>query len=297
MSRYIPDSFKAAAVRGAGATAAASCARFAGVTSSVVQIASGSTRNRTMMMAGCHRIRTYHASGGTCSEQAHRNLYCSKSKSPKKRFVKIVEVGPRDGLQNERKIVTTDNKLRFIQMLAEAGCPTVEAAAFVSPKWVPAMADGADVMQGLATWKRQLQPQTGDDDQCFSTEFSVLVPNIKGFDAAMTSGAADEVAIFASASEAFSKKNINCSIDESIERFRDVMVAAKDKGVPVRGYLSCVLGCPYQGEVPTESVARLSEKLVEMGCREVSLGDTIGVGTPTKTIQMLQDVEVSFFIM
>ena len=241
------------------------------------------------------RIRTYRASGGTCNEQAHRNLNCSKSKSPTKRFVKIVEVGPRDGLQNEKQIVSTDNKIRFIQMLAEAGCPTVEAAAFVSPKWVPAMADGADVMQGLATWKRQLQPQTGDADQCFSTEFSVLVPNIKGFDAAMISGAADEVAIFASASEAFSKKNINCSIDESIERFRDVMVAAKDKGVPVRGYVSCVLGCPYQGEVPTESVVRLSEKLVEMGCREVSLGDTIGVGTPTKTIQMLQDVEVRFF--
>jgi hydroxymethylglutaryl-CoA lyase len=240
------------------------------------------------MMAGHHQSRTYHASVDSCSERA-----CE-------RFVKIVEVGPRDGLQNEMKVVPTENKIRFIQMLAEAGCPTVEAAAFVSPKWVPAMADGAEVMEGLAKWRSQLR-QISDDSAsstcrkcCSSTEFSVLVPNIKGFNSAMKSGAADEVAIFASASEAFSRKNINCSIDASIERFRDVMVAAKDRGIPVRGYVSCVLGCPYQGEVSTESVARLSEKLMEMGCREISLGDTIGVGTPDKTIQLLQDVEVSF---
>mmetsp|Transcript_17942 Transcript_17942/g.29782 ORF Transcript_17942/g.29782 Transcript_17942/m.29782 type:complete len:404 (-) Transcript_17942:62-1273(-) len=287
MIRNIPGCFKAEAVRETGATAA-SCARFAGV-SSLVEIAS--TRNRTMI-AGRHRIRTYHANStsSACSEQAQRDRSYLKSESPK-RFVKIVEVGPRDGLQNERQIVPTDNKIRFIQMLAEAGCPTVEAAAFVSPKWVPAMADGADVMEGLATWRRQLRQQTSDDDKCSSTEFSVLVPNIKGFDAAMKSGAADEVAIFASASETFSRKNINCTIDESIARFRDVVVAAKDRGFPVRGYVSCVLGCPYQGEVTTESVARLSEKLIEMGCREISLGDTIGVGTPDKTIQMIHDVE------
>ena len=242
------------------------------------------------MMARHHQqSRTYHASVHTCSEGA-----CASKSDAHKRFVKIVEVGPRDGLQNEKKVVPTENKIRFIEMLAEAGCPTVEAAAFVSPKWVPAMADGVDVMEGLAKFRKS-QLQRKSDDKCWtSAEFSVLVPNIKGFNAAIKSGAVDEVAIFASASEAFSMKNINCSIDESIERFRDVMVAAKDREIPVRGYVSCVLGCPYQGEVPSESVARLSEKLVEMGCREISLGDTIGVGTPTKTIEMIQEVEVSF---
>ena len=272
--------------KGSVARAAASLSQFPITPSGVVDVPS--TRNRTMMARHHHQSRTYHASVSVCCE----NSSASKRSDESKRFVKIVEVGPRDGLQNEKRVVPTENKIQFIQMLAEAGCPTVEAAAFVSPKWVPAMADGADVMEGLAKWKSQLR-QTNRDDKC---EFSGLVPNIKGFDAAMKSGAADEVAIFASASEAFSMKNINCSIDESIERFRNVMVAAKERGVPVRGYVSCVLGCPYQGEVPTESVARLSEKLVEMGCREISLGDTIGVGTPVKTIEMLRDVEVSLYI-
>lgn len=279
MIRKIPGCAK-----GSVARAAASLSQLAITPSDVVD--TPRTRNRTMMARHRHQSRTYHASVSVCSE----NASASKRSDKSKRFVKIVEVGPRDGLQNEKKAVPTENKIQFIQMLAEAGCPTVEAAAFVSPKWVPAMADGSDVMEGLAKWKSQLRLTNSDDDKC---EFSVLVPNIKGFEAAMKSGAADEVAIFASASEAFSKKNINCSIDESIERFRGVMLAAKERGIPVRGYVSCVLGCPYQGEVPTESVARLSEKLVEMGCREISLGDTIGVGTPIKTIEMLRDVEVS----
>lgn len=279
MIRKISDCAK-----GSVARAAASLSQFAITPSDVV--VSPRTRNRTMMARHhYHQSRTYHASVYACSEYASTSTRSNNSK----RFVKIVEVGPRDGLQNEKKVVPTENKLQFIKMLAEAGCPTVEAAAFVSPKWVPAMADGADVMKGLAKWRSQLR-HTNRDDRC---EFSVLVPNIKGFEAAMKSGAADEVAIFASASEAFSKKNINCSIDESIERFRGVVLSAKERDIPVRGYVSCVLGCPYQGEVPTESVVRLSEKLVEMGCREISLGDTIGVGTPEKTIQMIQDVEVS----
>jgi hydroxymethylglutaryl-CoA lyase len=284
MIRSISDRAK-----GSVARAAASLSQIAITTSDGVDIPR--TRNRTMMARPRHhhhQSRTYRASGYVCSQ------HISASRSSKdKRFIKIVEVGPRDGLQNEKKVVPTENKIQFIQMLAEAGCPTVEAAAFVSPKWVPSMADGAAVMEGLAKWENQLRQTNSDDRRCPSTEFSVLVPNIKGFEAAMKSGAADEVAIFASASEAFSKKNINCSIDESIERFRDVMVSAKERDIPVRGYVSCVLGCPYQGEVPTESVAHLSEKLVEMGCREISLGDTIGVGTPGKTIQMIQDVEVS----
>ena len=215
----------------------------------------------------------------------------------KKRSVKIVEVGPRDGLQNEEKIVPTKNKVHLIRLLAEAGCPKVEATAFVSPKWVPAMADATDVMERITKWRRK-QPRfanntSGDSDS--GTKFSVLVPNLKGFDAAVKAGA-DEVAIFGSASEAFSMKNINCSIDESIERFREVTEAAKERGVPVRGYVSCVLGCPYQGKVPTSDVARLSEKLVELGCREISLGDTIGVGTPDQTVSMLREVEVSQFM-
>mmetsp|Transcript_22142 Transcript_22142/g.48238 ORF Transcript_22142/g.48238 Transcript_22142/m.48238 type:complete len:375 (-) Transcript_22142:110-1234(-) len=208
-----------------------------------------------------------------------------------KRKVKIVEVGPRDGLQNEKNFVPTESKIRLIRLLAEAGCPTIEAAAFVSPKWVPAMADAADVMEGISKLRQTLPQATNTSNVSgFRTEFSVLVPNMKGFNAAVEAGA-DEVAIFGSASEAFSMKNINCTIDESIERFRSVTEAATEQGIPVRGYVSMVLGCPYQGKVPTSDVARLSEKLVELGCREISLGDTIGVGTPDQTFRMLKDVE------
>jgi hydroxymethylglutaryl-CoA lyase len=189
--------------------------------------------------------------------------------------VKIVEVGPRDGLQNEKQTVPTQVKIELINRLADAGLKTVEATAFVSPKWVPQMADNAAVMAGI---KRQS-----------GVSYPVLVPNVKGFEAALAAGA-EEVAVFGAASEAFSQKNINCSIDESLERFRPVIEAAQRHNVRVRGYVSCVLGCPYQGEVAPEAVARIAQALYEMGCYEVSLGDTIGVGTPGKTQDMLEIV-------
>jgi len=189
--------------------------------------------------------------------------------------VKIVEVGPRDGLQNEKQSVPTALKIELIQRLADAGLSTVEATAFVSPKWVPQMADGAAVMRGI---RRQR-----------GVSYPVLVPNLKGLEAALAAGA-EEVAVFAAASEAFSQKNINCSIAESLERFRPVLEAAARHGVPVRGYVSCTLGCPYQGAVSPSAVARVAQALYQMGCYEISLGDTIGVGTPAKAQAMLATV-------
>jgi hydroxymethylglutaryl-CoA lyase len=187
--------------------------------------------------------------------------------------VKIVEVGPRDGLQNEPQSVPTSVKIELIDRLTDAGLPAVEATAFVSPKWVPQMADNAEVMAGIRR-KR-------------GTAYPVLVPNIKGFEAALASGV-EEVAVFAAASQAFSQKNINCSIAESLERFRPVTDAAKEHGIRVRGYLSCVLGCPYEGEVSAEAVASVAERLWQMGCYEVSLSDTIGTGTPGKAKAMIE---------
>jgi isopropylmalate/homocitrate/citramalate synthase len=189
--------------------------------------------------------------------------------------VKIVEVGPRDGLQNEKTPVATDVKLHFIDLLADAGLSVIEAAAFVSPKWVPQMADHAEIMQGL---KRRA-----------GVRYPVLAPNMKGYEAARAAGA-DEVAIFAAASEAFSQKNINCSIAESLDRFLPVLEAAKADSIAVRGYVSCVLGCPYQGDVPLADVTRVADALFSMGCYEVSLGDTIGVGTPEKARRMIEAV-------
>ena len=189
--------------------------------------------------------------------------------------VKIVEVGPRDGLQNEAKTVPAATKIRLIEGLADAGLTSIEAGAFVSPKWVPQMADSADVLAGLM--KRP------------NVRYSVLVPNMRGFDAAMAAGAA-EVAIFGAASETFSKKNINCSIKESLDRFAPVAEAAKKAGVPVRGYISCVLGCPYEGEIAPDAVADVAMRLQELGCYEISLGDTIGVGTPAKAVAMVERV-------
>lgn len=185
--------------------------------------------------------------------------------------VRIVEVGPRDGLQNE-KAVTTADKVALIHNLADAGFKTIESASFVSPKWVPQMADSADVLQ-------QIQRKKG-------VTYSALTPNLKGFELAMAAGA-DEVAVFGAASEAFSMKNINCSIEESLDRFAPVMEAAKAQGIRVRGYVSCVLGCPYQGEVPISEVVRVARQLHNMGCYEISLGDTIGVGTPIHAQRML----------
>lgn len=189
--------------------------------------------------------------------------------------VTLVEVGPRDGLQNEKTPVSTEVKLAFIDQLADAGLKVIEATAFVSPKWVPQMADHTEIMQGL-----QRRP---------GVRYPVLVPNMKGYEAARAVGA-DEIAVFAAASEAFSQKNINCSIAESLERFAPVVEAAKRDGVAVRGYVSCVLGCPYQGEVPLADVARVAKALYDMGCYEVSLGDTIGVGTPAKARAMIEAV-------
>lgn len=186
-------------------------------------------------------------------------------------FVKIVEVGPRDGLQNESRLVSTGAKIALIDGLAATGLRTVESGAFVSPKWVPQMAGSAEVLAGI-------KPRPG-------VSYPVLVPNMKGFEGALEAGA-KEIAVFGAASEAFSQKNINCSIAESLERFAPVLEAAKHHGIAVRGYVSCVLGCPYQGDVPVTEVVRVSKALVEMGCYEVSLGDTIGVGTPAKARAM-----------
>ncbi|RUO38661.1 hydroxymethylglutaryl-CoA lyase [Aliidiomarina shirensis] len=185
--------------------------------------------------------------------------------------VRIVEVGPRDGLQNEQAVTTAD-KVALIHNLADAGFKTIESASFVSPKWVPQMADSADVLQ-------QIKRKKG-------VTYSALTPNLKGFELAMAAGS-DEVAVFGAASEAFSRKNINCSIEESLDRFAPVMEAAKAEGIRVRGYVSCVLGCPYQGEVPISEVVRVARQLYRMGCYEISLGDTIGVGTPIHAQRML----------
>lgn len=191
------------------------------------------------------------------------------------KHVKIVEVGPRDGLQNEKNIVPTQVKIDLIDMLSETGLSVIEATSFVSPKWVPQMADHAEVMQGIR--------------KVSGISYPVLTPNLKGFQAAVAAGA-KEVSIFGAASELFTKKNINCSIDESLQRFSDVLDAAKAAGIPVRGYVSCVLGCPYEGKVAPVKVAEVSKKLYTMGCYEISLGDTIGVGTPGSMKEMLSAV-------
>jgi hydroxymethylglutaryl-CoA lyase len=187
--------------------------------------------------------------------------------------VRIVEVGPRDGLQNEPGEVPTAVKLELIERLADAGLPAVEATAFVSPKWVPQMADHTEVLE-------RVRRKPG-------VSYPVLTPNLKGFEAARAAGAT-EVAVFGAASETFSKKNINCTIEESLERFRPLAMEAKKHNIKVRGYVSCVLGCPYEGEVAPERVADVAAALHQMGCYEVSLGDTIGVGTPGKTKAMIE---------
>lgn len=191
------------------------------------------------------------------------------------KHVKIVDVGPRDGLQNEKAVVPTDVKVALIHRLADAGLSVVEATSFVSPKWVPQMADNSEVMSRI---KRKA-----------GVRYPVLTPNLKGFEAALAAGA-DEVAVFGAASESFSQKNINCSIKESLERFAPVMDAAKSHGIRVRGYVSCVLGCPYEGDIAVAKVAEVAKTLLDMGCYEISLGDTIGVGTPGKAQQMLESV-------
>ena len=189
--------------------------------------------------------------------------------------VKIVEVGPRDGLQNEKVNIDLATKVTLIEALAKSGLSMIETGSFVSPKWVPQMADSAQVFAAI---NRQN-----------AVTYSALTPNLKGFEAAVAAGA-DEVAIFGSASESFSQKNINCSIAESLARFEPVIAAAKAKDIKVRGYVSCVLGCPYEGEIAPGNVASVAKTLFEMGCYEISLGDTIGVGTPIATQKMLDAV-------
>jgi hydroxymethylglutaryl-CoA lyase len=189
--------------------------------------------------------------------------------------VRLVEVGPRDGLQNEPAMVPADVKVALIERLADAGLPAVEATSFVSPRWVPQMADAAEVMA-------RLRRKPGVD-------YPVLVPNLKGLEGALAAGAR-EVAVFGAASESFSRRNINCGIDESLDRFAPVCAQALAAGLRVRGYVSVVLGCPYEGEVAPEAVAHVSRRLHEMGCYEVSLGDTIGVGTPVKTQRMIEAI-------
>ncbi len=187
--------------------------------------------------------------------------------------VLIVEVGPRDGLQNEKGEVPTAVKVELIERLADAGLRAVEATAFVSPKWIPQMADHTEVLE-------RIRRKPG-------VSYPVLTPNLKGFEAARAAGAT-EVAIFGAASEAFSKKNINCSIAESLHRFRLVVEAALKEKIKVRGYISCVVGCPYEGSIKPQKVAEVAGALYDMGCYEVSLGDTIGVGTPGKTQEMIE---------
>lgn len=188
--------------------------------------------------------------------------------------VSIFEVGARDGLQNEQA-VTTQDKIVLIQDLAKAGIKRIEAASFVSPKWVPQMADSGEVLRNI---KRETD-----------VIYSALTPNMKGLELALDARA-DEVAIFGAASESFSQRNINCSIEESIARFKPLMERAKAENIRVRGYVSCVLGCPYEGEIDVSEVARVSEILYQMGCYEISLGDTIGVGTPNNARKMVQAV-------
>ncbi|AKC87917.1 hydroxymethylglutaryl-CoA lyase [Pseudoxanthomonas suwonensis] len=187
-------------------------------------------------------------------------------------FVRIVEVGPRDGLQNEPAMVATADKIELVDRLSATGLRSIEATSFVSPKWVPQLADAAEVMAGI-----QRRP---------GVAYPVLVPNEQGYERARAAGA-DEVAVFTAASEAFNRRNTNASIDESIERFAPVLARARQDGVRVRGYVSTVLGCPYQGAVPLADVVRVARRLHDLGCYEVSLGDTIGVGTPRQARDML----------
>jgi hydroxymethylglutaryl-CoA lyase len=189
--------------------------------------------------------------------------------------VKIVEVGPRDGLQNEAIPISASDKIALIEKLSDAGVSYIESGSFVSPKWVPQMATSTEVFEKLT--RNQ------------AVTYAALTPNMRGFEAALAVNA-DEVAIFGAASESFSQKNINCSIEESLERFAPIMAAAKKANVKVRGYVSCVLGCPYEGDIDPEQVALVAEKLYAMGCYEISLGDTVGVGNPASVTKMIQAV-------
>lgn len=189
--------------------------------------------------------------------------------------VRLVEVGPRDGLQNEKQPISVTDKVALIDALSSSGLSYIEAGSFVSPKWVPQMAGSAEVFEHI---------QRTD-----AITYAALTPNMQGFEAAMAAGV-KEVAVFAAASESFSQKNINCSISDSLKRFEPLMDAAKQQGIRVRGYVSCVLGCPYEGEIAPEQVRAVAKALYDMGCYEISLGDTIGVGTPHKAASLFAEV-------
>ncbi|WP_029040939.1 hydroxymethylglutaryl-CoA lyase [Cucumibacter marinus] len=189
--------------------------------------------------------------------------------------VTIVEMGPRDGLQNEPRLIPTEDKIQLVDLLSLCGFTRIEAASFVSPKWVPQMGDGAEVMAGI--------------ERRNGVHYAALTPNLKGYEAARKAGV-DEVAVFASASEGFSQKNINCSIAESLERFAPLLERAKADQMPVRGYVSCVADCPYDGPTPPGKVAEVAKALIDLGCYEISLGDTIGHGTPETIGRMLDAV-------
>ncbi|XP_071691567.1 uncharacterized protein [Rutidosis leptorrhynchoides] len=227
----------------------------------------GGTLLPQICMSNC-TYRTHYTDSITSSQ--HKLL----GNIPK--YVKIVEVGPRDGLQNEKDIVPTSVKVELIKMLVDSGLLVVEATSFVSPKWVPQLADAKDVIEGIKS--------------VGGATFPVLTPNLKGLEAAITAGV-KEVAVFAAASESFSRSNINCSIDESLARYRDVTSAAREHSIPVRGYISCVVGCPMEGDVHPSKVAYVAKELITMGCYEISLGDTIGVGTPGTVIPMIDAVK------
>jgi len=190
-------------------------------------------------------------------------------------FITIVEVGPRDGLQNEAKRLSTSLRIELIDRLANCGVPVVESGSFVSPKWVPQMAGTDEVLAGITALP--------------GTRYPVLVPNMRGFEMATQAGV-QEIALFAAASESFSQRNINCSINESIARLKPVAEAARAQGIRVRGYVSCVLGCPYEGEVDSAAVVSVCEQLLQIGCEELSLGDTIGTGTPAKASALIEEV-------
>ncbi|CAD8096308.1 unnamed protein product [Paramecium sonneborni] len=198
--------------------------------------------------------------------QKYKNI-----KLPQK--VKIVEMGPRDGLQNEKTIVESENKIKFINLLSQCGFQAIETTSFVSKKWVPQMGDASEVYSKI--------------DKYPNISYPVLVPNVTGLDQALKVDV-KEIAVFGAASEAFSQKNINCSIADSLKRFNDVVIKAQQNGIKIRGYVSCVMGCPYEGDINPLKVVEVTQKLFEMGCYEVSLGDTIGVGTPEKTKNLMQ---------
>eukprot|EP01117_Protostelium_nocturnum_P010307 TRINITY_DN3702_c0_g1_i2.p1 TRINITY_DN3702_c0_g1~~TRINITY_DN3702_c0_g1_i2.p1 ORF type:complete len:304 (-),score=95.54 TRINITY_DN3702_c0_g1_i2:11-922(-) len=191
-------------------------------------------------------------------------------------FVKIVEVGPRDGLQNEKQIISTDDKVKLIDMLTDAGLQSIEATSFVNPTWIPQMADSKQVYARI--------------NKASGTHYPVLVPNIRGFKDAKESGV-KEISIFTAASNTFNKRNINCSIEESLLRYKEVTDAAHDAEIKVRGYISCVLGCPYEGNVPLSKTVEVAKELFNMGCYEISLGDTIGVGNAGKTLELINAIK------